>query len=121
MLNFQDEETRLRNLIDKHTPLGPGRNAIMEQLLRHAHAHQDMRARFQGEAALRPQRQSVALAIEVLSEEPDGERLLERAYRADPKRTSIELGYLGADRVRGAIAVRAAIDDGGATQRHLDL
>jgi hypothetical protein len=37
--------------------------------------------------------------------ESDGRALIERAYRADPKRTTVELNYLGAHRVADELSV----------------
>ena len=49
------------------------------------------------------------LALATLFRSPDGRRLIERAFLADPGRTAMELSYLGADEIRGELSVGTAL------------
>ena len=103
------EENKLRSLIKEHTT-GEVRAALIFQLTKLVVAHvDDMKVAVQATKARQPQHESAGHAIRVLMLEPDGERLIERAFQADPRKTSIELSYLGADRVRGELEVREGV------------
>jgi len=56
------------------------------------------------------ERSSRGRAIERLYETSDGQRLVERAFRADPKKTETELNYLGAHQVSGQLKVKLGLE-----------
>jgi hypothetical protein len=60
-------------------------------------------------------RSSRGRAIERLYETSDGQRLVERAFRVDPKKTETELNYLGAYGVAGELKVKLGLEQTAAT------
>lgn len=49
-------------------------------------------------------------AFEKIMQDPDGRRILERAFRADPRRTAIELRYLGQPSIAGELENDLAVE-----------